>query len=165
MSEVRDLSADEQSVVKHDTTFSRIARRIGIYLAIALVIFLAGFIPMWLKGRANADQRDAAQRELRLSQMQNALGAAAIDARRGEYETARQTVSDFFTTLSAQVDGGNESALTAQQREGLRPLLAQRDEIITLLARSDPASADRLSDMYVAYRKAMTSAQPQSANK
>jgi hypothetical protein len=37
----------------------------------------------------------------------------------------------------------------------VQPLLAGRDEIITLLARSDPASADRLSELYVAYRKAV----------
>jgi hypothetical protein len=32
----------------------------------------------------------------------------------------------------------------------MQPLFAERDEIITLLARSDPASADRLSDFYLA---------------
>ena len=37
----------------------------------------------------------------------------------------------------------------------MQPVFAGRDEIITLLARSDPASADRLSDLYVAYRKIM----------
>jgi hypothetical protein len=30
-----------------------------------------------------------------------------------------------------------------------------RDNLITLLARSDPASADRLSDLYLSYQKAM----------
>jgi hypothetical protein len=32
-------------------------------------------------------------------------------------------------------------------------LFAGRDEIITLLARSDPAVADRLSDLYASFRK------------
>lgn len=45
------------------------------------------------------------------------------------------------------------SALTPAQREAAAPPFALRDEIITLLARSDPASADRLSDLYVAHRK------------
>ena len=44
--------------------------------------------------------------------------------------------------------------LTEAQRESVRPLFTQRDEIITLLSRSDPASADRLSDIYVSYRDA-----------
>jgi hypothetical protein len=35
----------------------------------------------------------------------------------------------------------------------MQPLFAIRDEIITLLARSDPAAADKLSDLFVAYRK------------
>jgi hypothetical protein len=50
------------------------------------------------------------------------------------------------------------------QRERVRPLLTRRDEIITLLARSDPAAADRLSDLYVSYRQAITSVQPADDN-
>lgn len=134
-------------------------KRIGVYLAIALALFLLGFVPMWIKTRTAASQRDAAQHELRLSQMQNTLSAATIDARRGEYEPARQMASDFFTTLRTQMDAGADaSAITTAQRERVRPLLDQRDDIITLLSRSDPAAADRLSDLYVSYRQAMTGA-------
>ena len=39
---------------------------------------------------------------------------------------------------------------------GVQPLLASGDGVITLLARSDPASADRLADLYTAYRKIMS---------
>jgi len=130
-------------------------KRAGVYLAVALVVFLLGFVPMWLKACGAASQRDAARRELRLSQTQGALASAAIDARRGEYETARQTVSDFFTTLRSELDAGEDSPLDARQRDSVAPLLQQRDDIITLLARSDPASADRLSDLYVSYRAAV----------
>jgi hypothetical protein len=35
----------------------------------------------------------------------------------------------------------------------MQPLMAGRDELITLLARNDPSSADRLADLFVAYRK------------
>jgi len=140
-------------------------KRVGVYLAIALALFLLGLVPMWLKARTAASQRDAAQHELRLSQMQNTLSAATIDARRGEYEPARQMASDFFTTLRTQIDAdADASAITTAQRDRVRPFLAQRDEIITLLARSDPAAADRLSDLYVSYRQAMTGAQPAAGN-
>lgn len=135
------------------------ARRVGIYLGIAIAVFLLGFLPMWVKARANASQRDAAQRELHLSQMHGTLASAVIDARRGEYEPARQTASDFFTTLRTQIDAGSESALTAPQREGTSPLLARRDDVITLLARGDPAAAEQLSDIYVSYRKAVNEVQ------
>ena len=134
-------------------------KRVGIYAAIALVVFLLGLVPMWLKAREAESQRDAARRELRLSQTQGALASAAIDARRGEYETARQTASDFFTALRGEIDAGDDSPLGARQREAVAPLLARRDDIITLLARSDPAAADRLSALYVSYRAAVNGLQ------
>ncbi|MEP6922811.1 MAG: hypothetical protein ABI967_16960 [bacterium] len=135
-------------------------KRLGIYGAVAIVVFLLGLIPMWLKASAAVSQRDAAQHELQLSQLQNALSGAAIDARRGEYEPARQMASDFFTTLRTQIDNYTDtSAITPMQRDRARPLLAKRDEIITLLARSDPAAADRLSDLYFSYLQAMSGSQ------
>jgi hypothetical protein len=73
----------------------------------------------------------------------------------GNYEPARQATSDFFTSLRAETDTPSASALTQAQIEGVQPLFTQRDEIITLLARNDPASADRLSDLYVSYRNIM----------
>lgn len=135
--------------------------QISVYLAVAVGVFLLGLIPMWLKARENADQRDAAQRELRLSRMENTLASAVIDARRGEYETARQTTSDFFTGLRQQLDASTDASdFTETQRTSLRKLLTERDNIITLLARSDPAVADRLSQMYVSYRQAMSKVEP-----
>jgi hypothetical protein len=137
------------------TAFPETLKRVVIYTAVALVVFLLGLVPMWMKARGAASQRDAARRELRLSQTQGELASAAIDARRGEYETARQTASDFFTTLRTELDAGDESPLGARQRDSVAPLLQRRDDIITLLARSDPAAADRLSDLYVSYRAAV----------
>ena len=130
-------------------------KRVGIYLGGAVVIFLLGLVPMWLEAREAAAQRAAARRELRLSRIQDTLASAVIDARRGEYEPARQTASDFFTTLRTELDAGEGSPLTARQREITTPLLAQRDSVITLLARGDPASADRLYDLYVSYQTAV----------
>lgn len=131
-------------------------RRVGIYAVLAVGFFLLGAVPMWVAGWQNAAEREAAQHELRLSQIENRLSAAVINARRGDYEPARQTASDFFTSLRDQVDRGPESDLSTTQREDLKPLLTQRDDIITLLARNDPAAADRLSDIYAAYRKTMS---------
>lgn len=127
--------------------------RILIFAAVLLVVFMLGFGPMWLKARSAASERDTAQRELRLCRLQGALAAAVIHARRGEYEPARQAASEFFTNLHTQVDAANNNSdLTTQQRDALRPLLNDRDNLITLLARNDPASADRLSDLYVSYK-------------
>jgi hypothetical protein len=128
-------------------------RRIGIYAAVLVVVFLLGFVPMWLKARACASGLETATHQLNLVKIQNALASAVIDARRGDYEPARLAASQFFTSLGAEVDKGEASNFTTAQRDGMKPLFARRDEIITLLARSDPAAADKLSDLFVTYRK------------
>jgi hypothetical protein len=85
--------------------------------------------------------------------MQNNLATAVIDARRGDYEPARQATSQFFTSLRVEIDSEGDSAFTAAQRETAKSLFSRRDEIITSLARGDVVSVDQLSDLYVSYRK------------
>jgi hypothetical protein len=124
-------------------------RRVIIYTILLLAVFLLGFVPMWWKSRECSSRLSEAEQQLNLARIQNTLASAAIDARRGDYESARQSASDFFTSVE------DASALSPAQREGVQPLLTQRDEIITLLARGDPAAADRLSDLYQSYREIM----------
>ena len=130
-------------------------RRAATYSVVLLIVFLIGFVPMWLKFRECSTSLSQARQQLSLARIENTLSSAAIDARRGDYEPARQAASDFFTSLRAETDSGADSALSQTQREGLQSILTPRDEIITLLARSDSASADRLSDLCVSYREIM----------
>jgi len=134
---------------------SPVNQRVIIYAGVLLVVFLLGLIPMWLRARTANSRLAETKHQLILLRMQNNLASAAIDARRGDYEPARQAASEFFTSLEAEIAKGDTSHFTQAQREGMPPLFAGRDELITLLARSDPASADRLSDLFVAYRKIM----------
>jgi len=129
-------------------------RRLILFAAVLLVVFLAGLVPMWWKSRTYARERDAAQASLQVSRLQNSLANAAIDARRGEYEPARQAASDFFTNLGTEVARGGDSVFNEGQRNALRSVFDTRDDTITLLARSDPASVDRLVDLYTKYRQA-----------
>jgi hypothetical protein len=130
-------------------------QRFILYAGILLVAFLLGFVPMWLRARTANGSLVETERQLTLVRMQSSLASAAIDARRGDYEPARQAASQFFTSVRAESDKGEASIFTKAQREAIQPLFAGRDELITLLARSDPASADRLSELFVAYRKIM----------
>ena len=130
-------------------------RRVSIYAGFLLVVFLLGFVPIWLKSREYSSRLSQVEHRLDIALMENNLASAVIVARRGEYESARQAASLFFNSLRAETDKGNDSALSQTQREGMRSLFVPRDEIITLLARSEAASADRLSDLYVSYRRIM----------
>ena len=50
-----------------------------IEAVLLLVVFLLGFVPMWLKSRESASRLSEAERHLNLAQIQNALAAAAVD--------------------------------------------------------------------------------------
>ncbi len=122
-------------------------KRFGIYGAIGLALFLLGFVPMWLSANTAENDRDATQLTLRQATLQNSLATAALNARRGEYELSRQEASNFFTELRTEVER-EKGSFTSQQRDAIQPILAVRDETITMLARNDPASGERLSDLY-----------------
>jgi len=128
-------------------------RHLILYAILPLAAFLIGFVPMWVKSRECSSQLLDIERQLSLTRLNSALTSAAIDARRGDYETARQAASDFFTSLRTDTHRETTLVFSAAQKERLQPLLTQRDEIITLLARGDPAAADQLSDLYVTYRE------------
>jgi hypothetical protein len=135
--------------------------RIIVYGVVLLAVFLLGLIPMWISGRGRAAELYAARHDLRLCRLEKSLLSAAVESRRGEYESARSAASNFFTSLREQVDLASESSdLAPAQKENLKPLLNERDDLITLLARSDPASADRLAQLYVSFKNGMGSAQP-----
>src|SRR5262245_22029016 len=131
-------------------------QRLMIYAGVLLIVFLLGLVPMWLKARAANNSLAEAEHQLILAKMQNSIGSAVIDARKGDYEPARQAASQVFTSVRSELDKADGSNFTEAQRQGIQPLLAGRDEVITLLARGDPASADRLTELYLAYRKVVS---------
>ena len=130
-------------------------RRVILYAAVLLGAFLLGLVPMWLMVRERGRELKTVQATLQISSLQNTLANAAIDARQGRYEPARKAASDFFTNLRTEMDSGRDSIFTEAQQNVLRPVFDTRDDTITLLARGDPASSDRLTELYNTYRQAM----------
>ncbi len=112
------------------------------YIIGLVIAFLVGLIPMWIYASSNASQRDSAIRRLNECRLKDRVAAAGMFAKRGEYETARREASTFFSDLRQIVD--QDKSFPDQERADLRLLLQQRDDIITLLARSDPAGVDRV---------------------
>jgi hypothetical protein len=134
----------------------------GLIAGVVLVAFFIGFVPMWLTARSNAAERDAVKTQLRRSEISNLLSSSIVEARRGEYETARQGTSEFFTRLRAEDEKGDEGFLTADQRIRIKTIFADRDTAITMLAQRDPASLDRLTGFYDSFLQTVPAARPLS---
>ena len=150
----------EQAVDK-DTIKPATLNKIKIAAVAALAGFLIGFVPIWLSSTGYQEELDSVVKTLRPSVLQNELATATINARRGEFEQAREQTSSFFTDLRNELER-DESSFAVAQHEAVRSMLKQRDETITLLARSDPASADRLTDLYFSYLQVKNSSVPES---
>jgi hypothetical protein len=56
-------------------------RRSLIYAVVLPVVFLLGLVPMWVRARWHAAERERARASLRISTLQNTLANAARDAR------------------------------------------------------------------------------------
>ena len=156
---MRDVD-DERVVVEDVPREKARSRRWMIWPALILVAFLAGLLPMWWSKRSVAAELDSSKIELQRQEHLNSLSAAAVYARRGEYETARQNASKFFTDMQAEMGNAESKTLTPQLRSQLPQLISNRDDIITLLSRADPASAEKLSNLYIEYRLATGGSQP-----
>src|SRR5437879_2427208 len=91
-------------------------RRVIIYAALLLVVLWLGLVPMWLKSRECSSRLSDAEHQLDLVRIQNTLASAVIDTRRGDCEPASQAASNFFTSLRAETDRGDDSALSPAQR-------------------------------------------------
>jgi hypothetical protein len=129
-------------------------QRTSLYACFLVVIILFGFVPVKETIRSYSGVSPTEQR-LYLARIESNLSTAAIDVRRGDYTQARKAASDFFADLRSEVARGDESVLSRRQREGLQSIETLRDDILTRLARGEPASADRLAELYVSYRNIM----------
>ena len=150
------MSQDETHAVRDN----RRSWRLIIYAVVLALVFLLGFVPTCMMARRRGIERDTAQTALRISNLQNSLGNAIVDARAGNYELARQQISDFFTKLGTEIEQDRDSIFNPTQETKLRSLFDERDKTITLLARSDPYSPDQLTKLYNQYREAVVNTPP-----
>lgn len=146
-------SSDKPLANSLSTASTTDTRSFWIPALVLLGTFLVGFVPMWFKSSRLSGELFRAQQQLRLDRMQITFANAALDTRRGDYEQARQGMANFFNLVTTELDRGAGSALLPTATADFQPLLTERDDLITLLARGDPASAERLGNAYAGFRK------------
>ncbi len=157
--------ANTAAVSEDKSKAQSVAVKFGIYALILLVVFLLGFIPMWLSANNAKAEHEVTKKLLVKEEITNSLTTGIIDARRGEYESARQDASDFYSKLRMEIEKEKESAYTEEQIKNLKNIFDNRDAMITLLAQRDQASVERLTDVYLNYQQAVGEARPATENK
>lgn len=121
----------------------------GWLVAILAIIIAFGVGYGWQYTKAVQLQKElkTTRAQLQVQKLYVQLGQTAFEAQRGNYDEARRDASAFFTALQSAVDSMN-----ADQKAPFGPILAQRDNIITALARANPDAADMLSGLFARIR-------------
>ena len=122
-------------------------KAIALFTLAVVVAFLVGWLPQRSRANALREQLDQTRGELKLARLEGRLGAALSESLRSNYERSRQLMADFFSELQGTVGQVED----ARERQALEGILAQRDEIITLLSRAQPESTQRLMILYTTY--------------
>jgi hypothetical protein len=133
-------------------------RQIAIAVGIALVAFLLGFVPQWMRANRTGDRLEQAQLDLRTSRTEGKIGAALTESLRSNYERARQLMTEVYAELQSVAP-----QLSGTQRREVDAVLAGRDEMVTLLARAAPESSQRLMLLYTRYHTAFSPSAPAAA--
>ena len=126
-------------------------RHIGIGAGGLLLGFLIGYIAQIGAVRSVegtlADTRqelEATRSDLEFTSLQARVGAAMAEASRGNYERARQLMSSFYQAVEELAPTVTDPAT----RRAIALAVRDRDDMITLLSRAAPESAQRLTMLY-----------------
>jgi len=129
---------------------------LGVVIA-AVVAFAIGAGWQYSKARVHRGeldtsraQLDDATHELTFRRLEATLGAATIEAQRGNHESARRLASDFFSGLQQAIPTAPAAAQPALQQ-----IQAERDAMITELSRANLESGGLLAEIFDRYRGAL----------
>lgn len=121
-----------------------------ITAGVAVLAFAIGAGWQYTRAAGFGGQLTDVRRDLTYQRLQSTLGAATIEAQRGNHELARQLVSTFFSGLQDVIGTAPRAA-----QQSFREILAERDNVITALSRGDPASGSLLAQQFITYRLAL----------
>lgn len=113
----------------------------------AVVAFGAGYGWQYYESMDIREQLAETRQELMVEQLRVRLGQAAIAAQAGDYESARQRMSAFFTQLDEVAP-----TLPDPMAGVSEAFLAMRDDVITGLSRANPRYAEVLYGMLDRFR-------------
>ena len=117
-----------------------------IVIVLLVIVFLAGFVPQYVKVERLENDLSAAKQENALAQLRDLAGLAFVQTSQKNYGLAGETTQQFFSRTREVAN----RALDANGRKALEDLLASQEKITAELAKGDP---EALGDLQVLFEK------------
>jgi hypothetical protein len=124
--------------------------KIVLVLVLLVVVFLAGFLPSYVKAHRLEIELHEARREQRLAQLRDLACLAYFQANQKDYGLAAGTTTRFFDRTR---EAANQ-APDASAKKPLEDLLGLRDSITAGLAKGDPGVLSDLQALSLKTRQA-----------
>jgi hypothetical protein len=118
--------------------------------AVVVVVFLAGFLPQYLKANRLEKELLQSRSEVAGGELRDLIALAYVQANQKNFGLAAETASRFFTRAREAAGQVQD----AGQRKAVEDLLASRDRITAELAKADPASINDLQSLFLQTRSA-----------
>jgi len=119
-------------------------------LLLLIIVFLAGFLPSYVKAHRLENALAGARREQTLAELRDLSSLAYFQANQKDYGLASGTSTRFFDRTRQAAD----QAPDASARQSLEVLLNLRDPITAELAKGDPGVLSDLQALFVKTRQA-----------
>jgi len=124
--------------------------RFVVWIVVVIVVFLAGFVPEYVKARRLDNELSRVAQDSRFAELRDQAGLLYFLASQKNYGLAGGAATRFFARagdVASQMHDANAS-------KPLQDLLNLRDKITAELAKGDPAVLNDLQTLYVNTRRA-----------
>ena len=120
--------------------------RVIVVIILLIIVFLAGFVPQYIKVKRLENDLSVARQKNALAQLRDLAGLAFVQASEKNYGLAAGTSKQFFSRRREMAN----QAPDANRRKALEDLLASQDKITAELTKGDP---EGLGDLQVLFEK------------
>jgi hypothetical protein len=127
--------------------------RVVVVIILLIVVFLAGFVPQYIKVKRLENDLSAATQENALAELRDLAGLAFVETSEKNYGLAAATSNQFFARTREIAN----RAPDANGRKALEDLLASQDKIAVALAKGDPQAFGDLQVLFEKTRQAAVS--------
>jgi hypothetical protein len=123
-----------------------VKNRIFVVIILLIIVFLAGFVPQYIKVKRLENDLSVARQDNALGQLRDLAGLALVQASQKNYGLAAGTSRQFFSRTREVASRVPD----AKGRKALEDLLASQDKINAELSKGDP---EALGDLQALFEK------------
>ena len=127
-----------------------VKNRVAISAIVLVIVFLAGFLPPYLRARRLDADLQQAQQVNAGAELRDLAGLAYLQANQKNYGLAAGTLARYFNRLRAAAN----QAADASRKKSLEELLSLQNKLTTELAQGDAAANGDLQDLFTRTRRA-----------